>query len=132
MTQRFDVAEVGAAQDNRALSYLWARQRIADLSDFGAALGVESPKEEVTALGLRYSLLTKYTSFIAVDETPRNDLGPAEEVKQPLPLPRGVSDHAVGGLTQGTEPHLVFLIALLLAGASMVWMSKRSPLRYRA
>ena len=132
MTQRFDVAEVGSAEQNRALSYLWARQRIADLSDFGAALGVESAREEVTALGLRYSLLTKYTSFIAVDETPRNDLGEGEEVKQPLPLPQGVSDYAVGGLTQGSEPHLVFLMSLLLAGALLIWTSRRSHLRYRS
>jgi Ca-activated chloride channel family protein len=129
MTQRFDVADVGAAEQNRALSYLWARQRIADLSDFGAALGVESAEEEVTALGLRYSLLTKYTSFIAIDETPRNDLGEGEEVEQPLPLPQGVSEYAVGGLTQGSEPHLLFLMVLLLAGALLIWTSRRSQLR---
>ena len=129
ITQRFDVADVGAAEQNRALSYLWARQRIADLSDFGAALGVESAEEEVTALGLRYSLLTNYTSFIAVDETPRNDLGEGEEVKQPLPLPQGVSEYAVGGLTQGSEPHLLFLMVLLLAGALLIWTSRRSQLR---
>lgn len=129
MTQSFDVADVGAAEQNRALSYLWARQRIADLSDFGAALGVESAEEEVTALGLRYSLLTKYTSFIAIDETPRNDLGEGEEVKQPLPLPQGVSEYAVGGLTQGSEPHLLFLMVLLLAGALLIWTSRRSQLR---
>jgi Ca-activated chloride channel family protein len=130
MTQRFDVARVGTADENRALSHLWARQRIADLSDFGAALGVESAKEEVTALGLRYSLLTKYTSFIAVDETPRNGLGPGEEVKQPLPLPQGVSDYAVGGVTQGSEPHLMLLMALFAAGVFLIWASRRSQLRY--
>ncbi|MGB5414451.1 MAG: VIT domain-containing protein [Polyangiales bacterium] len=130
MTQRFDVAQVGAAEDNRALSYLWARQRISDLSDFGAALGVESVQEEVTALGLRYSLLTNYTSFIAVDETPRNDLGTGEEVKQPLPLPQGVSNYAVGGVTQGSEPHLMFLMALFAAGVLLIWALRRSPLRY--
>ncbi len=130
MTQRFEVAEVGAAEDNRALSYLWARQRIADLSDFGAALGVEIAEEEVTALGLRYSLLTNYTSFIAVDETPRNELGPGEEVKQPLPLPQGVSDYAVGGLTQGSEPHLTLLMALLVAVAFLIWTSRRWQVRY--
>jgi Ca-activated chloride channel family protein len=130
LTRRFDVAEVGAADGNRALSYLWARQRIADLSDFGAALGVESAQEEVTALGLRYSLLTDYTSFIAVDETPRNELGTGEEIKQPLPLPLGVSDYAVGGVTQGSEPHLTFLMALFAAGVLLIWTSRRSPLRY--
>ena len=124
VVQRFDAAAVRATEQNRALSYLWARQRISDLSDFGAALGVEEAKDEVIALGLRYSLLTKYTSFIAVDETPRNDLGVAEDVKQPLPLPQGVSAHAVGGLAQGSEPHLALLLVLLLACVLVVRKSR--------
>ena len=51
---------------------------------------------EVTSLGLTYSLLTRYTSFIAVLEEVRNTTGQAADVDQPLPLPDGVSDLAVG------------------------------------
>ena len=51
--------------------------------------------KEVTALGLKYSLLTPYTSFVAVDQVKRAD-GQVVTVKQPLPLPEGVSDLAVG------------------------------------
>ena len=40
--------------------------------------------------------MTAYTSFVAVDRVKRGD-GTVETVKQPLPLPEGVSDLAVGG-----------------------------------
>ena len=52
---------------------------------------------EITGLGLGYSLLTPYTSFVAIDETPRTMDQVATTVRQPLPLPQGVSESAVGG-----------------------------------
>jgi len=125
ISQAFTASPALVSNKNSALSYLWARQRIADLSDFGAMPGVHDTKQEVIALGLRYNLLTKYTSFIAVDETPRNDLGPGEDVKQPLPLPQGVSDFAVGGVAQGSEPELVWIASLLAAVAFAMWALKR-------
>ncbi|MFW2387115.1 MAG: VIT and vWA domain-containing protein [Polyangiales bacterium] len=128
LSKGFTVSPAMVSSENGALSYLWARQRIADLSDFGEMQSVEETKREVTALGLRYNLLTKYTSFIAVDETPRNDRGPGEDVKQPLPLPQGVSDFAVGGMTKGSEPHLAWMIALLTAAAIATWVSRRGRL----
>ncbi len=78
---------------NEALKYLWARERIARLADYGR-VGVEV-REEVTALGLKYHLMTEFTSFVAVDKVVR-ETGEIVTVKQPLPLPQGVSDLAVG------------------------------------
>lgn len=80
-------------KNNEALKYLWAREKIARLSDYGK-IGVNVAKE-VTALGLKYHLITDYTSFVAVDKIVRKT-GEAVTVKQPLPLPEGVSDLAVG------------------------------------
>ena len=95
-------------EGNRALRYLWARSRIAELSDYGARNVAPERVKEITSLGLKYSLLTQYTSFIAVREEVRNPLGPAQNVKQPLPLPLGVSELAVGDGTEvGSEPELV-------------------------
>ncbi len=82
-----------ADKGNVALQYLWARERIARLDDYGK-LGAEV-KKEVTKLGLLYHLMTQYTSFVAVDTIVR-DTGEVVTVKQPLPLPEGVSDYAVG------------------------------------
>ena len=53
--------------DARALRQLWARQRIAQLSDDEALRGGNPQREAITTLGLQYSLLTNYTSFVAVD-----------------------------------------------------------------
>lgn len=81
-------------------------------------------KDEVTSLGLAYNLLTKYTSFIAVYEKIRNPEGKATDVKQPLPLPKGVSNNAVGGgINKTPEPGLtmgfLFLVFLLIVGAGI-------------
>jgi Ca-activated chloride channel family protein len=56
----------------------------------------EKRVEEVTQLGLKYNLLTAYTSFVAIDSLVRNKEGDSTTVNQPLPLPQGVSDYAVG------------------------------------
>jgi len=80
-------------EGNGALKYLWARERIARLSDYGR-VGVKVG-EAVKNLGLTYHLMTQYTSFVAVDTVVR-DTGEIVTVKQPLPLPEGVSDYAVG------------------------------------
>ena len=58
---------------------------------------------EITSLGLTYGLLTRYTSFVAVQEIVRRTTEGADDVDQPLPLPAGVSDLAVG-VTSGPEP----------------------------
>jgi len=124
---RTDVAGVQPDEGNSALRYLWARSRIAELSDYGASDVSEDHVKAITALGLKYNLLTRYTSFIAVREVVTNPNGSAEDVKQPLPLPLRVSDMAVGsGAEEGTEPELVWLImGTLLMATIMIVRRKR-------
>ncbi|MGA9756708.1 MAG: VIT domain-containing protein [Desulfobaccales bacterium] len=94
---RIKLEEARAGSENAALRLLWARQRIMNLVDFSQFdRGNQEVVKEVTALGLKYSLMTPYTSFVAVDQVKRAD-GQVVTVKQPLPLPEGVSDLAVGG-----------------------------------
>jgi Ca-activated chloride channel family protein len=100
--------------NHAALRHLWARTRIANLSDFGPASPSQERIAEVTSLGLTYSLLTKYTSFIAVHEVVRRIADGADDVDQPLPLPEGVSDRAVG-VTSGAEPELLWVMAAAFA-----------------
>jgi Ca-activated chloride channel homolog len=109
----FNVSEAHPKGAHGGLRYLWARSRIARLSDFAAGSIHAQNKEEITALGLTYSLLTRYTSFVAVIETVRN-IGPqGEDVDQPLPLPLHVSNLAVGGgCMKAPEPELALLIPL--------------------
>jgi Ca-activated chloride channel family protein len=83
-----------------SMKYLWARHRITILSDYNKLRNDDKRVKEVTELGLNYNLLTAYTSFVAVDNEVRNKDGNLTTVKQPVPLPDGVSDYAVGGRGQ--------------------------------
>jgi Ca-activated chloride channel family protein len=76
---------------------------------------------EITALGLAYGLLTRYTSFVAVHELVRRTTEGADDVDQPLPLPAGVSDRAVG-VTSGAEPELVWMSAIVAALLACAWL----------
>ena len=113
----FDVAaEAAKGMSNPALRPLWAREKVRSLSDEvlvarntrGAAEDGEAVKE-ITTLGVTYELLTEYTSFVGVDETPRPVLadaqGQSQTVNQPSPLPQGVTNQAVGG--GGQQPVVV-------------------------
>ena len=106
--QKIKVAPDQASPDNAALRVLWARHRLLRLADQGRLerQNNESLIKEITALGLKYSLMSPYTSFVAVDQVKRSD-GKVETVKQPLPLPQGVSDLAVGGGAPGARAKLM-------------------------
>lgn len=114
-----DLAEAAAATglDHPAVPLLWARERVRKLTDLTRD---DESIREITSLGMSYSLLTPYTSFLAVDETPRKFEGLAQTVKQPLPLPLGVSESAVGGSSAMVEnasvpePGSIGLIAFLV------------------
>ena len=104
--------------DAQALRLLWARRRIQQLSDEEALRGGSSQREAITTLGLQHSLLTQYTSFIAVDHIVRNlDADNRVSVQQPSPLPQGVSNHAVGtlGAAVPSTPEPAAWLALLLS-----------------
>ena len=123
---RFDVANGQLDEGNNALRYLWARSRIAELSDYGSSDVSEEDAKQITALGLKYNLLTQYTSFIAVREVVTNPTGSAEDVKQAQPLPMHVSELAVGGAEVGSEPELVWLVVgSLLLATIMILRRKR-------
>jgi Ca-activated chloride channel homolog len=108
------VTPASANERHAALRHLWARTRIADLSDFGPNAADDERVAAITALGLGYGLLTRYTSFVAVQEIVRRTTDDAADVDQPLPLPEGVSDLAVG-VTSGAEPDIVWVFALGVA-----------------
>lgn len=91
-----DVSKVKPLDNNTALRYLWARYRIKLLSDYNRLRPDDERIKEITNLGLTYNLLTAYTSFVAIDTEVRNDDGKQTTVNQPLPLPQGVSDYAIG------------------------------------
>ncbi len=121
----FDLAKTRPDASNSALSYLWARARIARLDDYQHVFNDADRAQEITQLGLEYHLLTAYTSFIAVDEVVRNAKpDDTQTVRQPLPMPQGVSDLAAGGeVPTAPEPELLVLIGVSAAAAA--WARRR-------
>jgi Ca-activated chloride channel family protein len=77
----------------QALPQLWARQRVEYLLDSQRRFAEHSSqvRDEVLSLGLKYRLLTPFTSFVAI-ETLRDEHGQrdkAQRVEVPIYLPEG-------------------------------------------
>jgi Ca-activated chloride channel family protein len=114
-----DVSNYKPSNGNIALRYLWARERIKFLDDYNEYEDDSLTVKEVTKLGLKYNLLTAYTSFIAIDKTELIDrFGKITTVEQTLPLPEGVSNFAVGA-DYGLDDE----IANHIGGASSIYQS---------
>jgi Ca-activated chloride channel family protein len=127
--QKIKVAPDQASPDNAALRLLWARHRLMRLADLNR---LERQKDEtrikeITALGLKYSLMSPFTSFVAVDQVKRAD-GKVETVQQPLPLPEGVSDLAVGG--GGHAKIAQYMMASPMASSAGIAPRPGSPERF--
>lgn len=96
------VAQYQPATEQSPLPYLWARDRIKLLSDFAGQEQDSTTIKEVTALGLKYNLLTNYTSFVAIDDE--------QKVEKPLKI--------IAEAGAVPEPHEWALI-LLVAGLAI-------------
>jgi len=96
INQRLDLMSYKPSKQNSGIRSLWAREKIRILDDYTNLAQNDTHSEEMTALGLKYNLLTSYTSFVAIDSEVRNQNGNITTVKQPLPLPEGVSNYAIG------------------------------------
>jgi Ca-activated chloride channel family protein len=95
--QTFDLSKVTPLKTNSAIRYLWAREKIKLLEYYASGNSTDSSVSEITSLGLKYNLMTNYTSFIATDEQIIADKdGNPVRVKQANPMPEGVSNFAVG------------------------------------
>ncbi len=115
-----EVQSVQPDEGNRAIRYLWARSRISELSDYGSSNIDEERVKEITSIGLKYNLLTRYTSFIAVRERIVNPNGDAAGVNQTVPLPLGVTDMEIG-----SEPELILMLLLAAIFAVVVIVRRR-------
>ncbi len=106
-SKTLDFSKVKPNPSFSAIRYLWARERIKLLDYYNTTRsyfrGENSDliKKEITDLGLKYNLMTAYTSFIAIDEKTIVDKnGKIVTVKQPLPFPQNVSGLAVGDVSE--------------------------------
>jgi hypothetical protein len=88
---------------NPAVGSLWARAAIGDLER--RMVRGETPElvDAVTQLGLRHRLVTKYTSFVAVEERMVVSDGRPTAVRVPVDMPEGVDFEGVFGRHEAKE-----------------------------
>ncbi|MEO9570055.1 MAG: VIT domain-containing protein [Polaribacter sp.] len=98
-TQTLQVQNGKLSKDNKALKYLWARKKIERLIDYKKNFN-DDVKQEVIKLGLTYNLATEFTSFVAVDNEIVNKKGKLKNIKQPLTMPKYVSNTSVGAAAE--------------------------------
>ena len=92
------------SQINAALEKIWARRKVEDLmsQDWeGIQQGNSKHKAEIIDVGLKHSLATQYTSFVAVEEKTVISDGKPLRIQVPVELPEHVSPLAVGGTVGG-------------------------------
>jgi Ca-activated chloride channel family protein len=79
--------DLSSAQDSPAIAKLWGNRSIADVEARRASGQMEdtAADEAVAELGLDYSIVTRQTSLVAVDETPSRPAG-ARLTQEELPL----------------------------------------------
>ena len=93
-----DGAKLATRPGSSPLGNLWARRRIAELMDYYRMLDEQHrlpSKNAVTKIALDYSLISKFTSFVAIDRFTRNEHGDeSRRVAIASPLPKGVGQSA--------------------------------------
>lgn len=128
-----------------AIPLIWARSQIADwMRDFNVPAGLirhsdmqdDQLKQRITQLGLDYSLMTQWTSFLAVSSKVVNENPAAnKDAAVPLPMVEGVSELAyasadvshnfVGSSTP--EPAVIWeLLLLALLMPLHFWRARNS------
>jgi len=110
--REIDVKLPGEQPEDDVLASLWARAKVEHLMDrdlAGMQRGKPDPaiKEEILGLGLRYQLLTQYTSFVAVEHLRITEGDASRTVAVPVEMPEGVSYEGVFGPAAGQMPALM-------------------------
>jgi Ca-activated chloride channel family protein len=100
--RKIEVSLPGDAPSHDVLASLWARTCIEDLMDqdlTGIQQGTANRQieEQITELGLKFRLMTQFTSFVAVEEKVVTEGGVPKTVVVPVEMPDGVSYEGVFG-----------------------------------
>jgi len=127
----WDAASSAPGEDN--LAKLWARKKIEALEDslmFGA--DPELTRLNITGLALDYGLLTRHTSLVAVDKTPRRKHGEPQAMTDiPGLLPAGSPKQLAGYPNTATgwlAQLLLSVFVLLLATSMLLFSSSHLPM----
>jgi Ca-activated chloride channel family protein len=105
------------------IARLWARRKIEALTDAAAAgQSRQGVREQIVEIGLRFHLVSKYTSLVAVDVTPTAPAEASVTRAVPTNLPAGWTlARVAGGAPQtalGWRLHLLVGLALVILGVA--------------
>ncbi len=130
---------LGQQVEAPGVATLWARKKVQSLEDEGISLGQrDTNKDQITQLGLDYSIVTRFTSFVAVAQ---QVVRPSAEslTSQPVPalMPHGSQQQAPAvGMPQtalGIEQKLMLGLLAMLFGLMLYRLQYRcnfSAIRY--
>jgi len=128
-----------APSDNPSLGALWARARIRDLED-RYVVGSSDPsglEKQIVDTSLKYGVLCRFTSFVAVDQRVVNEGGEVHRVTQPVDLPSGWEPPAVqafggfapgGGFAPAAAPAAEMARNRMSLGGAQAKFAKAAPL----
>ena len=129
--------EWSVSEPRSGIAALWARAKIADLSDRMRRGAAESDiRPVIVSTALKHHLVSKYTSLVAVDKTPTRPVNASLNSEQvPSLLPYGQSHQAIFGFPATATPAgiyrmngvLLMLIAWLLFVYLKIWRSDDVP-----
>jgi Ca-activated chloride channel homolog len=118
--------DASTASFHPGITTLWARQRVEDLMDRWREADEDaraSIRSSLIAHAIRYHLVTRFTSLVAVEEVVANAGGESRTVPVPSELPAGMQmDKVFGAPATGTPDAFLELLGmiLLLIGLIMI------------
>lgn len=124
--------DTSTATFHPGITTLWARQRVEDWMEDWRSSGEDARagiRANVVAHAIRYHLVTRFTSLVAVEDVVANPGGPAATVPVPAALPAGWQAESVFGApaTGTTDEFFEALgVALLLASLGLLWLTRRA------
>jgi Ca-activated chloride channel family protein len=84
--------DLPATAQRDGIRSLWARTKVGELMVDGATQN----REAITELGLRYALMTPFTSFVAVEHQTISEHGKLRTIEVPVDVPEGVDGRMAG------------------------------------
>ena len=127
-TIKFDASK---ATFHPGITTLWARQRVEELMDQWSHSDENGQKEirsSVIAHAIRYHLVTRFTSLVAVEEIVVNAGGQSDKYAVPTELPEGWQmDKVFGAPATGTADEFfeTLGITLIVAGIVLLFVTRR-------
>jgi Ca-activated chloride channel family protein len=116
--------DASTASFDPGITTLWARQRVEDMMDLWRTSDEdarENVRASLIAHAIRYRLVTRFTSLVAVEEVVANVGGESRTVAVPTELPAGMQlDKVFGAPATGTADEFLEILGLVLLAIGIV------------